>query len=613
MTTSLAPSSDTILAGNNSSFNNNNSSSKHTNGLSCAWESGSVLNLHVYITEDENPLTDKMKKKNKDKILAEWHPSNVYLYDTSNNKEANITIPLTHSVQYNESDLYAHVEVVRLSNNDDDKESSSVMNNFHQSFLLTKHKVRKRQRVEKSLLDSSSNSNSSNEVDEIDDTTTTTQSKKVKTNIMDNPLTLANLNTTHAQNLLYLRPTLTLQWVPQAFTYPNKDSVPEAISKHMTSWVNETSYHPILYRSEFWTTNDQLILVNETVTQFPLTISLETTSMWKWQLMSQMEASWENQKEESEDAANDIFRTMLLETNPYLLIITAFVSVLHTVFDILAFKNDISFFKNKKSMAGLSLRSMIVNAIFQFIILLYLADNDTSYMVLMSNGMGLVIEVWKISKAVKLDIDIANRSFALVWRENDNDNSDNNAATSDLHAKTREYDDIAMTHLIYVAMPLVAGYGLYSLFHRKHKGWISWILNTLVGFIYLFGFINMTPQLFINYKLKSVAHLNWRTLSYKSINTFIDDLFAFVIKMPIMHRLACLRDDLIFFIYCYQRYIYKTDYTRVNEYGQCTQPTKDMLKEQEQLKLTATSTPSTTEKEEPAVLHQEATLETKKE
>ena len=108
-------------------------------------------------------------------------------------------------------------------------------------------------------------------------------------------------------------------------------------------------------------------------------------------------------------------------------------------------------------MAGLSLRSMIVNAIFQFIILLYLADNDTSYMVLMSNGMGLVIEVWKISKAVKLDIDIANRSFALVWRQNDNDNSDNNAATSDLHAKTREYDDIAMTHLIYVAMPLVAG------------------------------------------------------------------------------------------------------------------------------------------------------------
>jgi len=79
----------------------------------------------------------------------------------------------------------------------------------------------------------------------------------------------------------------------------------------------------------------------------------------------------------------------------------------------------------------------------------------------------------------------------------------------------------------------------------------------------------MTPQLFINYKLKSVAHMNWRTMTYKSINTFIDDLFAFVIKMPLMHRLACLRDDLIFFIFLYQRWIYRVDYTRVNEFGQC--------------------------------------------
>ena len=37
-------------------------------------------------------------------------------------------------------------------------------------------------------------------------------------------------------------------------------------------------------------------------------------------------------------------------------------------------------------------------------------------------------------------------------------------------------------------------YGAYSLVHQKHKGWYSWILNTLVGFIYMFGFVMMTPQ-----------------------------------------------------------------------------------------------------------------------
>ena len=30
---------------------------------------------------------------------------------------------------------------------------------------------------------------------------------------------------------------------------------------------------------------------------------------------------------------------------------------------------------------------------------------------------------------------------------------------------------------------------------------------------------------------------------YKAFNTFIDDLFAFIITMPTAHRVACFRDD----------------------------------------------------------------------
>ena len=56
-------------------------------------------------------------------------------------------------------------------------------------------------------------------------------------------------------------------------------------------------------------------------------------------------------------------------------------------------------------------------------------------------------------------------------------------------------------------------------------------------------------------------------MTYKALNTFIDDIFAFVIKMPTMYRLGCFRDDIVFFIFLYQRYIYKEDKSRVNEYG----------------------------------------------
>jgi hypothetical protein len=56
-------------------------------------------------------------------------------------------------------------------------------------------------------------------------------------------------------------------------------------------------------------------------------------------------------------------------------------------------------------------------------------------------------------------------------------------------------------------------------------------------------------------------------MTYKALNTFIDDIFAFVIKMPTMYRIGCFRDDIVFFIFLYQRYIYKMDPTRVNEFG----------------------------------------------
>ena len=111
---------------------------------------------------------------------------------------------------------------------------------------------------------------------------------------------------------------------------------------------------------------------------------------------------------------------------------------------------------------------------------------------------------------------------------------------------TKKYDKLAFKYLSFVLFPLVIGYSIYSLYYETHKSWYSWILASLVGCVYTFGFIMMTPQLFINYKLKSVAHLPWRTFTYKALNTFIDDLFAFIIRMPTLHRLSCFRDGSYF-------------------------------------------------------------------
>ena len=59
-----------------------------------------------------------------------------------------------------------------------------------------------------------------------------------------------------------------------------------------------------------------------------------------------------------------------------------------------------------------------------------------------------------------------------------------------------------------------------------------------------------------------MEHLPQKTLFYKFLNTIIDDLFSFIITMPTMHRISCFRDDIIFVIYLYQRWIYTVDKTR---------------------------------------------------
>lgn len=61
-------------------------------------------------------------------------------------------------------------------------------------------------------------------------------------------------------------------------------------------------------------------------------------------------------------------------------------------------------------------------------------------------------------------------------------------------SETKKHDADAVRYLSYVLYPLLAGYAVYALFYETHKSWYSFILNTLVGAVYMFGFILMCPQ-----------------------------------------------------------------------------------------------------------------------
>ena len=221
-------------------------------------------------------------------------------------------------------------------------------------------------------------------------------------------------------------------------------------------------------------------------------ISFGTISFWKLQWILHFDQSFKINEAAFQANSNieggfgdiDTIKLMFLENSPFVLILTLFVTILHLFFDILAFKNgtdaisfniDIQFWRKKDDLEGLSVRTILMNAFSQFIIMLYLIDQGASWIIVASTIVGVLIEVWKIFQAISI-------RFAphFPWiRILDN--------ASYIKSKTKEYDNLAMKYIGLIAIPLLASYSVYSFFSGKQKSMYSYILSALVGFVYAFG------------------------------------------------------------------------------------------------------------------------------
>ena len=303
-------------------------------------------------------------------------------------------------------------------------------------------------------------------------------------------------------------------------------------------------------------------------------IQFQATGLVSFQVMKILEDSFKTLKGFGlgERDVDDV-KEMLSDVSLKVLGITYLITFLHILFDYLAFKNDVGFFRGRENYEGLSSRSYITNAACSVIILLYLMDNDyTSRVILASQSISMIIEVWKAKRVSKAQIFWR---YFLPWVSTAQGRSaEEGGAMTAGEKATNEIDAVGMMWLSRLLYPMVAIWAVYSLMTNPHKGWWSWLISSLANGVYTFGFIAMTPQLFVNYKLKSVAHLPWKPFMYKAFNTFIDDVFSWIMSMPTSHRIACLRDDVVFLVYLYQRYLYPVDKSRPNEFGMVYEETE---------------------------------------
>lgn len=518
------------------------------------WPSNSTVDMNVYVSG--SLVLPALSKLPKDTLVI--NEKDFTIGNFKDNREIATTVKLPSEVQHNGT-LWAHFFIglagAQLDPLAKDYDYEKAVHFFRP---LTHYLPKKRVRKLKNLLDKGNETEADTAPEELP--------KATIANFYHPNFTLSAIPETGVQRLDSLHPSLRQNIVLD----PSNSRDPSG---------QNTFYYPVFFLNTFWQLKSHMTELNDTVTEVPLYITLNNLAGWKYTLISSMDEGMKTQQQQaasgspmasaSDGSEFEKLKEILLDTNSYLLATTVFVSILHMVFEGLAFKSDISHWRKKKDNVGTSVRTILANVFMQGVIFLYLVDNSdgTSWMILAGQGFGIFVEAWKITKAVDVrlrapgqDSNFKFLPYVVVFEDKH--------TLSDTEKKTQEYDAIAFNYMYIVAVPLLLAYAAYSLYYETHKGWYSFVIETLVGSVYAYGFLMMVPSLYINYRLQSVAHMPSKTMTYKFLNTFIDDLFAFTIRMPTLHRLATLRDDVIFFIWLYQKWVYKVDYTRVNEFGQ---------------------------------------------
>jgi small-conductance mechanosensitive channel len=178
----------------------------------------------------------------------------------------------------------------------------------------------------------------------------------------------------------------------------------------------------------------------------------------------------------STEGEMDDIRRLFTDTNPILVLVTFIVSIFHLLIDFLAFKNDISFWRQRKSFVGLSFSSLLLSLFVSSVILLYLIDQQASKLVLINSVVSIVIIIWKIVRVMRWTCTFKRCCYR---RSEEEDEQENNGGRKQKRRQrlqeqqTQKYDQQAMKFLSYFLIPVVIAFAVYSLLYHTHTSWYA--------------------------------------------------------------------------------------------------------------------------------------------
>jgi hypothetical protein len=280
--------------------------------------------------------------------------------------------------------------------------------------------------------------------------------------------------------------------------------------------------------------------MNDTATNaLPLTVNLESINVWKFNVYAVLANN--RLKEESQQTNNPqsgLDENLSVINQGYMFSITLLTGFMYGLFEFLAFKNDIWFYKTKTNRIGISVNSIVIHIVIQAILFSYMMDFSNNAIRGCIQLTHLCVNVWKLNHVWLHEYEWMieqGSNFRFTVKVVHVTTKGKYKSIEQGETRTQQLDAIALRFLALIALPIFIVYNAYHYYYHYNmliyhqlenmciEEWTKKVIaNGIVNFLSIFEpFMVIGPQVYINYKMNTVNHVSLNTMIYKNINIVV--------------------------------------------------------------------------------------------